>query len=139
MEDIYSLTNDIFSKEFLLKYHNVEEILIGIICLLIAIRAFRASGFKISRNQIKSSRIFLVGASFIILGSSSLIHALIHATDSDLNLLYHTLLGYSLGLFILIIAISVENPQNKIALPLLYIPLLALLHPMAYEKFPLFG
>ena len=139
MEDIYSLTNDIFSKEFLLKYHNVEEILIGIICLLIAARAFSASSIKISGNQTKSSRIFLVGASFIILGISSLTHAIIHATHSDLNLLYQTLMGYSLGLFTLIIAISVENPQNKIAVPLLYIPLLLLLHPMAYEKFPVFG
>jgi signal transduction histidine kinase len=48
-------------------------------------------------------------------------------------------MGYSLGLFILILAISVEKPRNKIALPLLYIPLLALLHPALYEKFPFFG
>jgi len=139
MEDIYSLANSIFSTEFLLKYHNGEEILISIICFFIAARAFRTSGFKISHDQVKSSRIFLVGAGFVILGSSSLIHAIIHATHSDLNLLYQTLMGYSLGLFILIIGISVENPRNKIAVPLLYIPLLALLHPVAYEKFPLFG
>jgi len=139
MEDLYSLTKSIFSTQFLLKYHNGEEILIGIICLLIAVRAFRASGFKISPDRVKSSRIFLVGASFVILGSSSLIHAIIHATHSDLNLLYQTLMGYSLGLFILILAISVENPHTKIAIPLLYIPLLALLHPVAYEKFPVFG
>jgi signal transduction histidine kinase len=139
MEDIYSVVTSQFSREFLLKYHNAEEILIGIICLLIAIRAFRTSGLKVSRDPEKSSRIFLVGAGFIILGSSSLIHAIIHATHADLNLLYQTLMGYSLGLFILIIAISVETPRSKIATPLLYIPLLALLHPMAYEKFPLFG
>jgi signal transduction histidine kinase len=139
MEDIYSVVTSQFSREFLLKYHNAEEILIGIICLLIAIRAFRTSGLKVSRDPEKSSRIFLVGAGFIILGSSSLIHAIIHATHADLNLLYQTLMGYSLGLFILIIAISVETPRSKIAIPLLYIPLLALLHPMAYEKFPLFG
>jgi signal transduction histidine kinase len=48
-------------------------------------------------------------------------------------------MGYSLGLFILILAISVENPRNKVTLPLLYIPLLVLLHPMVYEKFPFFG
>ena len=139
MEDIYSITSKIFSEKFLLRYHNGEEILIGIICLLIAARALRTSGFKITGSQVKSSRIFLVGASFIILGSSSLIHAIIHATHSDLNLLYQTLMGYSLGLFILIIAISVENPRTKITMPLLYLPSLALLHPMVYEKFPLFG
>lgn len=139
MEDIYSVASNILSKEFLLRYHNGEEIFIAVICLMIALRAFRASSIKISANQIKSSRIFLVGASFIILGCSSLIHAIIHATNSDLNLLYQTLLGYSLGLFTLILAISVENPRNKIAVPLLYIPLLFLLHPMAYEKFPFFG
>jgi signal transduction histidine kinase len=48
-------------------------------------------------------------------------------------------MGYSLGLFILILAISVENPRNKVALPLLYIPLLVLLHPVVYEQFPFFG
>jgi signal transduction histidine kinase len=48
-------------------------------------------------------------------------------------------MGYCLGLFILILAISVENPRNKVALPLLYIPLLVLLHPLVYEKFPFFG
>jgi len=139
MEEIYSLPNDIFSREFLLQYHNGEEILIGIVCLLIAIRAFRTSLIKNTGNQGKSSRIFLVGASFIILGCSSVIHATIHATHADLNLLYQTLLGYSLGLFILIIAISAENPRNKISIPLLYIPLLVLLHPALYEKFPFFG
>jgi signal transduction histidine kinase len=139
MERLYTLSNNILSRDFLLNYHIGEEILIGLICLLIAIRAFRSIGFSVSGDQVKSSRVFLVGASFFILGSSSLIHAIIHATHSDLNLLYQTLLAYSLGLFILIIAISVENPRNKIALPLLYIPLLALLHPAVYEQFPLFG
>jgi signal transduction histidine kinase len=127
------------SKEFLLNYHIGEEILIGFICLLIAVRAFRTCGFSVSGDYIKSSRIFLVGAGFIILGSSSLIHAIIHASHSNLNLLYNTLMGYSLGLFILILAISVENPRNKIGFPLIYVPMLVLLHPMVYEQFPLFG
>jgi signal transduction histidine kinase len=139
MEDIYSGAYSILSKDILLNYHIGEEILIGIICLLIAVRAFSICGVKISGNLVKSSRIFLVGASFVILGGSSLIHTLIHATHSDQNLLYQTLLAYSLALFILIMAISVENPRNKIAVPLLYVPLLALLHPIAYERFPLFG
>ena len=139
MERLYSLSNNFLSKEFLLNYHNGEELFIGLICMLIAIRAFRTCDFKFSGNNVKSSRIFLVGASFIILGSSSLIHGIIHASHSNLNLLYQTLMGYSLGLYILIIAISVENPRNKVALPLLYIPLLALLHPMVYERFPFFG
>ena len=139
MERLYSLSSNILSRDFLLNYHIGEEFLIGMICLLIAVRAFRTIGFSVSSDQVKSSRIFLVGASFFILGSSSLIHAIIHASHSNQNLLYQTLLAYSLGLFILILAISVENPRNKIALPLLYIPLLALLHPAAYEQFPLFG
>jgi len=139
MERFYFLTNNILSEEFLLNYHIGEEIFIALICLLIAVRAFRTCGMSVSGDQIKNSRIFLVGASFFILGSSSLIHAIIHASHSNLNLLYQTLLAYSLGLFILIIAISVENPRSKIALPLIYIPMLALLHPMVYEKFPFFG
>jgi signal transduction histidine kinase len=48
-------------------------------------------------------------------------------------------MGYSLGLFVLILAISVENPRTKIAVPLFYIPLLVLLHPAIYEQFPFFG
>ncbi len=139
MEGLYSFSNTLFSREFLLNYHIGEEFLIGLLCLLIAVRAFRTSGIQVSGNHVKGSRIFLVGASFLILGSSSVIHGLIHASHSNLNLLYQTLLAYSLGLFILIIAISVENPRNKVALPLLYIPLLGLLHPAAYEQFPLFG
>jgi len=139
MEGIYYLSNRLFSRQFLLNYHIGEEFVIALICLLIAVRAFTTSDFKFSGNHIKSNRIFLVGASFLILGSSSLIHAIIHASHSELNLLYQTLMGYSLGLFILIIAISAENPRNKVALPLLYIPLLGLLHPSVYEQFPLFG
>jgi signal transduction histidine kinase len=139
MEKLYSLSNNILPRDFLLNYHIGEEILIGLICLLIAVRAFRAIGFSVGGDQVKSSRVFLVGASFFILGSSSLVHAIIHASHSNQNLLYQTLLAYSLGLFILIIAISVEKPRNKVALPLLYVPLLALLHPAVYEKFPLFG
>jgi signal transduction histidine kinase len=139
MEELYSLPQSIFSKAFLLNYHIGEEILVGLLCLIIAVRAFRSSGAAANANPVKGSRIFLVGASFLILGSSSLIHALIHAFNANLNLLYQTLMGYSLGLFILIIAISVENPRSKVALPLLYMPLLGLLHPAVYEKFPLFG
>ena len=139
MEDFHFLSNSLLSKKFLLQYHTGEEFLIGIICLLIAVRAFRVSGFKSVGSLVQSSRIFLVGASFLILGISSLIHAIIHAAHADLNLLYQTLLGYSLGLFILTLAISVEKPQNKITFPLLYLPLLALLHPLLYARFPFFG
>ncbi len=80
MEDLYSVANNLFSKQFLLEYHHVEEIIIGIICLLIAVRALRTSSLKSNDDPEKSSRIFLVGASFIILGCSSLIHAIIHVT-----------------------------------------------------------
>jgi len=139
MEDLYSLQQSIFSEAFLLNYHIGEEVLIGLLCLIIAVRAFRSSGAVTEANPAKASRIFLVGASFLILGSSSLIHASIHAFHANLNLLYQTLMGYSLGLFILILAISVENPRSKVSLPLLYIPLLGLLHPAVYENFPLFG
>ena len=139
MEELYTLPQNFFSRVFLLNYHIGEEIFIGLLCLIIAVRAFRSSGAVTEANPIKASRIFLVGASFLILGSSSLIHASIHAFHANLNLLYQTLMGYSLGLFILILAISVENPRSKVSLPLLYIPLLGLLHPAVYEKFPLFG
>jgi signal transduction histidine kinase len=139
MKGIYSISHNLFTKEILIKYHNIEEILIGIICMLIALRAFRTSVLKVSDSQISNSRIFLLGSGFVVLGASSLTHAIIHATSADLNLLYQTLLGYSLGLFTLIVAISAENPRNKIIIPLFYVPLLFLLHPLAYENFPFFG
>jgi len=139
MEELYSQTLNVLSKAFLLNYHIGEEIYIGLLCLIISVRAFRSCGSATDAHPVKASRVFLVGASFLILGSSSLIHASIHAFHANLNLLYQTLMGYSLGLFILILAISVENPRSKVSLPLLYIPLLGLLHPAVYEKFPLFG
>jgi len=139
MEELYFDYSGLLFKELLIQYHNIEEVIIALLCFLIAFRAFRASMPKVCGDQAKSSRLFLVGASFVILGSSSLIHATIHASHADLNLLYQTLLGYSLGLLTLIMAISVENPRNKKAVPLFYILLLPLLHHTVYEKFPFFG
>ncbi len=127
-------------KHFLLSYHTGEEFLIGLICFIIAFRAFSTSKSRDPEiSPEKRSRIFLVGSGFTILGCSSTIHALIHAVHLNQNLLYQTLVGYCFGLFIIILAISVENPGKKKTLPLLYIPLLALLHPGIYERFPVFG
>lgn len=121
-------------------YHIGEEFLIALVCFTVAIRAFYTSKSEHpSLDKEKRSRIFLIGAGFVLLGINSTVHSSIHALDLDENLLYQTLLGYCLGLLTLIVAISAEKPWNKKAFPLLYIPLLILLFPDIYERFPIFG
>ena len=102
-----------------MSYHIGGELLISFICLGISWRAF-----SVSRSVERSlsdylelrSRTFLISAGFLILGISSFMHALIHASGWDQNLLYQTLLSYCLGLFLLIIAIASERPWRKTAL-----------------------
>jgi signal transduction histidine kinase len=121
-------------ENFLITYHNAEEVLIALCSLVIAVRAFR---FRTDAER--KSRIFLVGSAFVVLALSSFIHALIHALHFDENLLYQTLLGYCFGFLLLIVAISAERPQNKRALPALYLLLLFFLIPDIYRRFPAFG
>ncbi len=124
-----------------MSYHIGEELLISFISLGITWRAFSVSR-SLDPSQINfrelRSRTFLVSAGFLILGISSFMHALIHASGWDLNLLYQTLLSYCLGLFLLITAIASERPWRKMALPLLYLPLMILLVPGVYQSFPIF-
>ncbi len=124
----------------LITYHIGEEFLIAVICFMIARRylspAAKSDAFAAPEYR---ARLTLGGAAFVVLGLSSLTHALIHAARFDNNLLYQTLLGYCLGFVILILARSTEKPSTKQAVPLLYLPLLALLVPDIYSQFPLFG
>jgi len=119
-------------------YHILEESLIAVISVVIALRGFASSRSRQFSEEIRS-RLFLVSSAFILLGINSAVHAFIHANHLNENLLYQTLLGYCLGLFTLIIAISSEKPWSKKPMPLLYIPLLLLLHPSVYTAFPIFG
>jgi len=121
-----------------MSYHITEETLIAVICAFVAYRSLSSAQLTHLSKEI-SSRIFLIGSGFVILGISSASHAFIHAYKLNLNLLYQTLLGYCLGLLILIMAISSERPWDKRYIPLLYLPLLALLHPAVYTFFPIFG
>ncbi len=135
--DWSSLVNE---DNILITYHILEEVMIGIICLVIAGRAMGNSKMSSDVYGVeKSNRIFLVGAAFIILGLSSLAHSFIHAAHLDLNLLYQTLLGYCFGLITLIIAIAAEKTSTKKKYLLLYIPLLVMLFPQVYKTFPMFG
>ncbi|MEJ2313491.1 MAG: ATP-binding protein [Nitrospirota bacterium] len=122
-----------------LNYHISEEVFIAAVCFLIAKRAYLIRTEEPSLDEEGSSRMLLVGSAFFILGLNSAVHATIHAMRWDQNLLYQTLLGYCLGLFVIIVAISSEKPWTKAYIPLLYIPLLLLLHPAVYEHFPIFG
>jgi signal transduction histidine kinase len=121
-----------------MSYHITEELVIGFICIIIALRAFSSSKSEQLSLEV-NSRIFLIGSSFILLGISSLSHASIHAFKLNLNLLYQTLFGYCLGLLTLIAAVSSEQPGNKRFFPFLFLPLLLLLHPAIYSVFPMFG
>jgi signal transduction histidine kinase len=121
-----------------MSYHIIEELLIAAICGIVAFRAFNSSKSEQLSREI-SSRIFLLGAGFIILSISGTTHAIIHAYKLNLNLLYQTLLGYCLGLLTLIVAISSEKPWDNKYFPLIFIPLLILVHPRVYNLFPIFG
>ncbi len=122
-----------------LNYHIGEEIFIAVTCFLIAKRAYFIRTEEPSLDEEGSSRMLLIGSAFFILGLNSAVHATIHVMGWNQNLLYQTLLGYCLGLFTIIVAISSEKPWTKTYMPLLYIPLLMLLHPAIYEIFPVFG
>ena len=121
-----------------MSYHIAEEALIAVICSIVAYRALKSTNLDQLSPEI-SSRIFLIGSGFIILGISSASHAFIHAYKLNLNLLYQTLLGYCFGLLTLIVAISSEKPWDNKYFPLFYLPLLLLLHPTVYNFFPIFG
>jgi signal transduction histidine kinase len=122
-----------------LHYHIGEEVVIALICFAIAKRAYLLRADEPSIDEELSGRLFLISSAFLLLGLNSTVHAAIHGLHWDQNLLYQTLLGYCLGLFVLIFAIFSEKPWNKKFLPLLYVPLLILLHPAIYVRFPIFG
>ncbi len=121
-------------------YHIGEEYAIALTCLALAVRvlSITRTGDPLLDSE-KANRLFLVSSGFAMLGVSSLIHATIHTSGLDENILYQTLLGYCLGLLTLIVAVSAEKPMRERAFPLLYLPLLVLLFPGVYERFPIFG
>lgn len=123
----------------LITYHIFEEYLITGICFFLAMRALRSSppAEPVINSELQS-RNFLFGCGFLVLGISGFIHASIHAVPFDPNILYQTLLGYCVGFLCLIVAISSERPQAKLLFPLIYLPLLFLLSPGIYERFPIF-
>jgi signal transduction histidine kinase len=139
MEHSYTEFIEKFFNERFLYYHIFEELFIAFVCFIISLRSFSILRTEKGLHHDQNSRIFLITSAFIILGINSATHAFIHAYDLDLNLLYQTLLGYCLGLFILIVAISAVKPYNKKLLPFLYFPLLILLIPDLYRSFPLFS
>jgi len=132
--------NFLARREFFITYHIGEEILISIICGVIAYRALQSSYDQDpAYDREGRSRTMLAGSGFAILSLSSLIHAVIHAARLDSNLLYQTLLGYCFGFLTITLAVSAQKPWTKKAFPLLYLPLLVLLVPGIYETFPIFG
>lgn len=121
-------------------YHIIEEYLIVGICFILTFRSWNFSGIPepFAQSDLKT-RNFIFGSGFLILGISGLIHSTIHAFSLDHNVLYQTLIGYCIGLLCIIVAISSERPKTKLFFPaLLYLPILFLLWPGIYEKFPLF-
>ncbi len=117
-------------------YHIAEEVLIGLFCLLIGLKAFKNS----QNGPINTkSRSFLFACGFFLLAFSSTIHAAIHSFQINTNFLYQTLLGYCFGLLVIITSMSAEKTDDKKFLPLFYLPLLVLLLPAINEHLPLFN
>ncbi len=135
---MYWLGALIASHGFLLGYHICEETVVAIACAVIAWRAWSAGVPGEGGGQVRE-RCRLAAAGFFILAGSSLIHALVHAFCWDQNLLYQTLLGYCLGLLVLVVAIAADRPASKRYLPCLYLPLLLLLLPGVSRQFPRFA
>lgn len=119
-----------------LDYHNIEEILIGVLSLFISIRAYLSGRANVQDNE-NRARLFLYASGFSILAASSTSHALIHIIPLNENMLFQTLTGYSLGFFLIILSISSKEPEKKTLLPfLLYMPLVVLLLPDIYKSLP---
>lgn len=119
-----------------LDYHNLEEILIAVLCLIVSIRAYLNGKVK-AKDSENRSRLNIYSSGFFILSLSSIIHSLIHMIPLNENMLFQTLLGYSLGLFLIILSISAKEPEKRTFLPfLLYMPLVILLLPEIYKNLP---
>lgn len=127
-----------FEQSTLIHYHNFEEALIASICFYLA---WITGKQKISADLEVSVRfrLFLVQAGMLILGISGAIHTFIHFWGFSNNLLYQTLAGYCLGLLILSLAFSSENPQKYRYIPFIYPAFLVLLFPDIYTYFPIFS
>jgi signal transduction histidine kinase len=122
-----------------INYHIVEEFFIALVCSLMSWKIAGAYLELEKTETEKKGRLFLFGSGFLILGLSSSAHAYIHVFGLDENLLYQSLVGYSLGLILLITGISSEKPESKKYIAFFYVPFLVLLVPGVYRSFPLFG
>lgn len=121
----------------LINFHVIEETIIAILCLSIAIRTYWIIKSGPDKRE-KNSRFFLFGSGYLLLAVSSLIHASIHALHLNNNLLYQTLLGYCFSILLIILSIAAEHARTKKLFPFLYLPLLLLLIPGINKSFPLF-
>lgn len=121
----------------LICYHELEELLIVLLCFLIALRTHKDHSLFSDNEKIGRSR--LLASGFLLLGISSLIHLLIHVLDLNTNLLYQSLLGYCFSFLVIITSLSAERVRNKEWLPLGYFPLFLLLSPAINKDFPLFA
>ena len=109
----------------LIRYHELEELLIVLLCIIIALRTYKDHSLFSDQEKNERSRLFAGG--FLLLGISSLIHLLIHVLDLDTNLLYQSLLGYCFSFLVIIASMSAETVRNKKWLPFGYVPLFLLL------------
>ncbi|MEW6220880.1 MAG: ATP-binding protein [Thermodesulfobacteriota bacterium] len=124
----------------LVGYHIGEDLLIGLLCLAMVWRAYRLLRRPEAPLTAETgARVWLLAAGFAIHGASSLLHGAVHTAAWASNLLYQTLLGYCLGLLLIVSAVSLERPAGKKALALGYLPLLFLLLPSVHSRLPLFG
>ncbi len=122
-------------------YHNFEELAIAAVCLVLGIRTSRLSRAGAGEDAAETdARIFLTASGFFMLSASSAVHSLIHIVGVDENLLFYTLLGYTVGLLILIFSLSAHTlPSRKVFVSLISLPFLLMFVPRFYEGHPAFG
>jgi len=122
-------------------YHNLEEGLIALISIVIGLRSFHLyrRGRAARSEQENNGRVFFTGIGFSILGINSAVHTLIHVLQLNENMLFQTLLGYSVGLLMLIFAIASHAPDRSRFLAFFYLPVLLFFLPDVYRGLPDFG
>ncbi|MGE5301005.1 MAG: hypothetical protein ACM3MB_08585, partial [Acidobacteriota bacterium] len=122
-------------------YHIAEEFVIAAVCLVLGLRSLmiyrKCAGTTCSPDV--AGRIYLMSMGFFLLSVNSAFHSVIHEFGLSRNLLFHTLVGYILGLLLIIFSISFRDPTGKKFLPVvLYAPFLIILLPWIYLLLPPF-
>lgn len=103
-------------------YHNLEELIVGIACFIIAIAMIKR------HRQTPDSLSFMTAEGFFILSVSSIIHIMGHILGEVQGLLYGSLMGYLIG-FASILASPLVRKESRVKkyIPSIFFVLLTVL------------